>query len=172
MGCIFKGVLVACLSVSMLVPTIAGSFEEDYQKYKIYNRVNSPNVINISIDSVYQDVSEPPYIEEGRTMVPLRIVTEGLKCKVDWDAATKTVTIISEDGVNTIVAKQGSKEVTVNGEEKALEVPVVSKSGKLFVPLRFIAENLKCRIGTEMGQYSKEIFIFTLVYEKDEVEEE
>ncbi len=35
-------------------------------------------------------------IIEGRTMVPARFVAESLGCKVDWDAATRTV-IISKD---------------------------------------------------------------------------
>jgi len=34
-----------------------------------------------------------PIILEGRTMLPLRFVTESLGCEVNWNAATKTVTI-------------------------------------------------------------------------------
>ena len=34
-----------------------------------------------------------PIIKNGRTMLPLRFVAENLGCKVDWNAATKTITI-------------------------------------------------------------------------------
>jgi len=34
-----------------------------------------------------------PIIIEGRTMLPIRFVAENLGCKVDWDGATKTITI-------------------------------------------------------------------------------
>ncbi|HPP43112.1 MAG TPA: stalk domain-containing protein, partial [Caldisericia bacterium] len=35
-----------------------------------------------------------PIIIEGRTMLPIRFVAENLGCRVDWDGATKTITII------------------------------------------------------------------------------
>jgi internalin A len=38
-----------------------------------------------------------PTIINGSTMVPLRFVSEALGAKVDWDASTKTVSIISND---------------------------------------------------------------------------
>ncbi|MDI6861206.1 MAG: stalk domain-containing protein [Caldisericia bacterium] len=34
-----------------------------------------------------------PMIIKGRTMLPVRFVAENLGCKVDWDGATKTITI-------------------------------------------------------------------------------
>jgi len=34
-----------------------------------------------------------PIIINGRTMLPLRFVAESLGCKVDWDSATRTITI-------------------------------------------------------------------------------
>ena len=34
-----------------------------------------------------------PIIKNGRTMLPLRFVAESLGCSVDWDAATRTITI-------------------------------------------------------------------------------
>jgi sugar lactone lactonase YvrE len=40
-----------------------------------------------------KDHSVKPIIVNGRTMLPLRFVTESLGCKVDWDPATKTITI-------------------------------------------------------------------------------
>lgn len=34
-----------------------------------------------------------PFIEEGRTFIPLRFISENLGYKVDWDGATQTITI-------------------------------------------------------------------------------
>jgi len=42
--------------------------------------------------TVYLDVA--PKIVQGRTVIPLRFVTEALGCKVDWDGQTMKVTII------------------------------------------------------------------------------
>jgi hypothetical protein len=43
------------------------------------------------------DIDAPPYIKDGRTLVPLRFVAERLGLTVDWNADTKTVDI------NTVV---------------------------------------------------------------------
>jgi len=39
-------------------------------------------------------LSAPPMLKDGSTVVPVRVVVEGLGAKVDWDKSTKTVTII------------------------------------------------------------------------------
>ena len=36
----------------------------------------------------------PPQVINGRTMLPLRFVTDSLGCELEWDAATKGITII------------------------------------------------------------------------------
>ncbi len=39
------------------------------------------------------ELDVPPQIVKGRTVVPLRFVTEALGCDVKWDGKTKTITI-------------------------------------------------------------------------------
>ncbi len=41
------------------------------------------------------ELDSPAYIENGRTMLPLRFVTEHLGCGVTWDEAARSVTIVS-----------------------------------------------------------------------------
>lgn len=50
------------------------------------------------VDGKSVALDQPAYIERAtnRTMVPLRFVSEALGAKVDWDAATQTVTILQE----------------------------------------------------------------------------
>ncbi len=52
------------------------------------------NGVNTPIDPNNPKVV--PMIIQGRTMLPVRFVAENLGCKVDWDSATKTVTITYE----------------------------------------------------------------------------
>ena len=55
---------------------------------------NSTAVVNgnvMNIDSTNSKVV--PEIINGRTMLPLRFVTENLGCDVQWDGTTKTITI-------------------------------------------------------------------------------
>lgn len=51
------------------------------------------NGVETPIDA--QDSGVVPLVMNSRTMLPLRFVAENLGCTVDWDAATKTVTVIA-----------------------------------------------------------------------------
>lgn len=54
------------------------------------------NIASVNGKSVSIDPNNPkvvPLIIQGRTMLPVRFVAENLGCKVDWDGATKTITI-------------------------------------------------------------------------------
>lgn len=82
----------------------------------------------------------PPVIKEGRTLIPVRAVMNGLGAEVTWDAEAKTVTITRDDKV--IVINMATGEVTVNGEIVVLDVPAQTISNRTFVPLRFIAQTL------------------------------
>ncbi|MBO8168489.1 MAG: copper amine oxidase N-terminal domain-containing protein [Thermoanaerobacteraceae bacterium] len=81
-----------------------------------------------------------PVIKAGRTLIPVRAVTETLGAKVGWDPETSTITITRDD--ITIVINLGSMEYTVNGEVKTFDVPAQLINNRTFVPLRYIAEEL------------------------------
>lgn len=49
-------------------------------------------------------LEEAPYLDGGRTLIPLRAVAEGLGARVAWDAATRTVTIDPAAGALPTVA--------------------------------------------------------------------
>lgn len=86
----------------------------------------------------------PPVIKEGRTLIPVRAVTQGLGATVNWDEATNTVTI-TKNGI-TVVLVPDSAEVTVNGTKINLDVPAVLISNRTFVPLRFLGEVFKDKV--------------------------
>jgi hypothetical protein len=47
-----------------------------------------------AVNGVIKELEAAPYISEtGRTMLPLRFITENLGCDVDWEWTTKTITI-------------------------------------------------------------------------------
>ncbi len=81
-----------------------------------------------------------PYIENSRTMVPVRVVSENFGAEVDWDNDARKVTITSED--KTVELTIDSNVALVNGEEKTLDTPATIKDGRTMVPLRFVGEAL------------------------------
>jgi hypothetical protein len=45
------------------------------------------------VNGTVMTLDAPPYIKNGRTMVPLRVIAEGLGATVEWDPALRVVTI-------------------------------------------------------------------------------
>ncbi len=48
------------------------------------------------VNGEIQTLDVPPQIVAGRTMVPFRFLGETLGCELEWDATTKTVTMVKE----------------------------------------------------------------------------
>lgn len=109
-------------------------------------------------------LDQPPIIENGRTLVPLRFIGEALGAFVDWNPADNTVSFVLED--NNIVLKIGSINAIVNGKDYKLDVPPkILPSGRVVVPIRFIGE----AIGAKVGWNSKTKMV-TITYTKEGVQ--
>lgn len=80
------------------------------------------------------------YEKDGRSLVPLRFVSETLGASVDWNGQLRQITIT--DKSKKIVLKEGSKTVSVNGQSRTIDVPAEIRNGTTFVPLRFVTEVL------------------------------
>ena len=74
-----------------------------------------------------------PQLEDGRTLVPIRFITEGLGADVLWDEETQTVTIKLDEHVISL---------TIGELGDGMDVPARLFDGRTMVPLRFVAERL------------------------------
>ncbi len=86
----------------------------------------------------------PPVIKGGRTLIPVRAITQGLGADVKWDEVTREVTISKGD--ITIVIQIDSRVVYVNGEKVEIDAPAEILSKRTYVPLRFIAETFNLKV--------------------------
>ena len=111
-------ILILCFSIT--------AFAEDQVKIYVNNE-------NVSLDV-------EPFIENGRTLIPLRGVFEKLGAKVDWNKNLQEVVIMDDN--NEIEMLLGKDKVMVNGIIKDIDVPTRMINSRTFAPLRFIAENL------------------------------
>jgi len=88
----------------------------------------------------------PPVIKDGRTLIPVRAIMNGLGAMVEWNAEEQTVTITRDDKIivlNLLPDPETGKYIaTVNDEVIELDVPAQLVSNRTFVPLRFIAQTL------------------------------
>lgn len=98
-----------------------------------------PSKIDIFVNGKVVESDVEPYITNGRTMVPVRFISEALGLKVEWDAETKTV-IIGEGASQFKLTIDAMSLKDASGKEMALEAPAVLKNGRTMVPLRVIVE--------------------------------
>jgi len=92
-----------------------------------------------TINGASKTLDSAPVIVDGRTMVPVRFISEAIGAKVDWDADTKTAVIVL-DG-KTIKLPIDSKTADIDGASVELDVPAQIINDRTMVPIRFISEN-------------------------------
>lgn len=113
--------------------------------YNHSNEINLDEGIKIYYNSNKVEFdSVKPRITEGRTLVPVRFMTEAMGCELDWNDESKIVTVVKDD--LTIKLPIDSKKVDVNGKTVELDVPAKLENGRTIVPLRFILETFGCDI--------------------------
>lgn len=103
-----------------------------------------PKNISVVLNGNMIAFDQPPVIENGRTLVPLRAIFEALGANVEWNAATQTVT--STKGNTTISMTIGKKEMYKNNKLIKLDVPPQLVSNRTLVPVRAVAEGFDCKV--------------------------
>ena len=88
-------------------------------------------VVTVGENTITNDTA--PLIRNDRTMVPIRIITETLGGKVDWNEAAKEVTL-------TIDGKE--IKMTIGKVLEKYGVAPVIINDRTFVPVRFVADEL------------------------------
>lgn len=96
------------------------------------------NEIKLWIDGNYVESDAAPFIEESRTLVPLRVISENLGLNVDWNSETKEVTI--SNGEENFVFVIGEKYYEKSNEQIPMDAAPKIVSDRTFVPIRVIAE--------------------------------
>lgn len=91
------------------------------------------------------------------TMIPVRVVSEQLGYKVDWDPKAKTVAIYNDSKRLNMTVDQ--KAATVNDKEVKLDVAPMLQKGTTLVPLRFIGENMGLTV--DWDKETKSVYLFT-----------
>ncbi|MCW2279008.1 hypothetical protein M2243_002459 [Heliophilum fasciatum] len=118
-----------------------------------------PLLSNLADDEIrlmvnYQQVKSAvaPYLKDGRTMVPLRIIGQELGAQVSWDTKESRIELVK--GKDTLKLWVGQPKVLKNDEPLATNalsdtvVPEITQ-GSTFVPLRLVADALGATVNWE-----------------------
>ena len=103
-----------------------------------------PTVITVQVDGQTLTLDQPPVIQDGRTLVPLRAIFEALGAWVVWDADAQSVT--AEKHFNYISLTIGDNKLNINDTEKTLDVPAQIIDGRTMVPVRAISEAFGAKV--------------------------
>ena len=87
-----------------------------------------------------------PFIEDGRTLVPMRAIFEALGATVEWDEKNRRVTANDPVKDTTIVLTIDSNVMLVDDGKIELDVPAKIVNDRTMVPVRAIAEGLGCEV--------------------------
>ncbi|SFL06639.1 Copper amine oxidase N-terminal domain-containing protein [Paenibacillus sp. 1_12] len=92
-----------------------------------------------------EDSGGVPFIENGRTMVPLRAIADVFQFEVGWEQSQEKITL-TKDG-KSIIMHIGKPDILVDGEKVKLEevVPMI-KNNVTFLPVRQLAEILGIQV--------------------------
>ena len=150
------GVYWAYLPIDIKTNVIQKVFElgdeiviEDYRDYyvgdkeEVFSQLreklpNNPVYVKFNDDILGFD--EPPIIENGSTLVPMRFLFEQMGADVEWDSETQTATATLDNTVVTFSIDNINEEV--NKTSATMDVPARLINGKTMVPLRFLSENM------------------------------
>jgi len=130
-------------------------FKRDYGNMIIPQRVVKLFIgrTDYEVDGISMISDVAPYIKDGRTMIPLRVVSEGLDFDVEWLESTRDIVI--GDTFGKIKLRVGSTNIYMKSivqkldwvkSEMVMDVPVEIISGRSFVPARFISNKMSCEV--------------------------
>ena len=124
--------LMTCTSVLAAVPSAKA---ESLTTIEVYIGKNTG-----TINGKSTTLEQGAVIRNGRTLVPLRFITEAMGATLAWDAATRTANITLAD--NKIALTINKAVAKVNGYDVALDAPAAIINGKTVVPVRFVVESM------------------------------
>ena len=143
-------------SASSTVNPLALTMNEDKSILATFEKSVDPNqhIITLSVGSKVArldgqpvTLDTPPVIVNGRTLVPLRPIIEGLGGAITWVPETRSVEV--QFNGTTLLLQIGNRTAVVNGDAVMLDVPAAIMNGRTMLPVRFVSEHLGAEVQWE-----------------------
>ncbi|MBO4898061.1 MAG: DUF4163 domain-containing protein [Clostridia bacterium] len=109
--------------------------------------VFAENDVTVVVDGQTVSFDQPPIIENGRTLVPMRAIFEALGCDVDYyEGEDGSQNVFANKGGKNISLQIGSADMYTNGDTVTLDVPAKIVGDRTLVPVRAISEALEAAV--------------------------
>jgi len=96
------------------------------------------NNVEKSIDPDNKTIT--PIIQNSRTIVPVKFISENFGCTVQWDGIAKKVTVIKDN--NTVIMQINSKTMYKNGVSFTSDIAPFIKGNRTYIPLKSLSESI------------------------------
>ena len=116
---------------------------------KELNELKQNTVAYVVLNDSILSFDQPPVIEEGRTLVPMRFLFEQMGANVEWNEETKSARATLNNKAVTFAIDDNEAEV--DSQPVTMDVPARLINGKTMVPLRFLSERLGYTITWDEG---------------------
>lgn len=123
---LFKDLRIKAYKEKEEVPKLSLQLEEGNKEYKVNEEKH------------YMDVA--PRIIEGRTIVPIRFISNAFGADVLWDGAARNATVIKEK--DWIDLWPDEDRMIIDGEAFQLDVPAMLLNNRTMLPLRAVGDAL------------------------------
>lgn len=101
--------------------------------------------VTVTVNDTLIKLETNAFLYEGSTYVPIRFIGEALCAdSIEWDSEEESA-VIRSDGT-TIILPKGESGGYINGRYTAIESGIQLVNDRIFVPVRFVAEALDCRV--------------------------
>jgi len=115
---------------------------------------------NYTVNGVVYNTDMAPYIEDGRTFLPLRCITDAAgipDSDISWDPITQEVTVSTGDG--EVQFTIGSMIMFIDGAATTMDTVPVITNGRTCLPVAWVAQMLGASIAWD-GTTHTVIFTF------------
>ncbi|MGE5403485.1 MAG: stalk domain-containing protein [Candidatus Saccharibacteria bacterium] len=102
------------------------------------------------VNDVLYTMDTAPIVKDGRTLLPVKYVAEQLGATTGWDPSSRRASITT--AIKNVFMWIGRNIAQVNGVNvpidpaNSLVKPITVPPGRTLLPLRFVAEQLNCRV--------------------------
>ncbi|MGI6491593.1 MAG: beta-propeller domain-containing protein [Pelotomaculum sp.] len=135
-------ILVLTIAVFLNQQHIAGALPNHTASFVV-------NQTTFSLDGEARGMDAAPFIEQGRTYIPLRYLAYALGITDDgiiWDGQKQKVTLSTPNG-NVITVTVGKAVLTIDGQEQLMDVTPLLIGERVYLPVRWLAEALGYEVG-------------------------
>ncbi len=94
----------------------------------------------VRVDDAIFTIDASPYIEKGRTLLPLRYLGEVIGAEVKWNGNSKEATLKLQNG-KVLILKAGEIFLNDNGKYELMDsAPAIVPPGRICLPARYVYE--------------------------------